>query len=217
MQLEYNLSTGEFLNVHVGPGKNNDRQFLPYSRNSILPNDLCIRDLGYFKLTDLAFWHEQQAYFLTRIKANTTIFTLNLTVKNPSEQFSQVDLHAYLDTLSYGESAEIPEVYLGKKCLSPCRLVLYRLTPEQLEVRRKKQVKVSTSLKFDYSEKTIALSEFNLFITNVPCNKLPLHDISKLYSLRWQMELIFKTWKSYFNIHRTKTSKPQRFNCQLYG
>lgn len=115
IQLEYNLSTGEFLNVHVGPGKNNDRQFLPYSRNSILPNDLCIRDLGYFKLTDLAFWHEQQAYFLTRIKANTTIFTLNPTVKNPSEQFSKVDLHAYLDTLSYGESAEIPEVYLGKK------------------------------------------------------------------------------------------------------
>lgn len=168
IQLEYNLSTGEFLNVQVGPGKNNNRQFLPISRNAILPNDLCSRDLGYFKLTALSVWHEQQAYFLSRIKANTTVFTLNTLEKNKSKQFSPVDLCQFLDTLNYGESTEISEVYLGKRRLFPCRLAIYRLTPEQLKIRRKKQVKISAALKFDYTEKTLALSELNFFYYYCP-------------------------------------------------
>ena len=33
--------------------------------------------------------------------------------------------------------------------------------------------------------------------------------------LRWQIELIFKTWKSNLKIHMTKKVKKERFECQL--
>jgi hypothetical protein len=33
--------------------------------------------------------------------------------------------------------------------------------------------------------------------------------------LRWQIELVFKTWKSFFEIHKVKRVKKERMECQL--
>ncbi|CUB55341.1 Transposase DDE domain protein [Bacillus subtilis] len=48
--------------------------------------------------------------------------------------------------------------------------------------------------------------------------KLParviIHD---LYSLRWQIEILFKTWKSFFQIDKCKEIKKERLECHLYG
>ena len=54
-------------------------------------------------------------------------------------------------------------------------------------------------------------------ITNVPAEMLKGKDIRKVYSLRWQIELIFKTWKSLVTIDEFNTKKIHRFECQLYG
>jgi hypothetical protein len=43
---------------------------------------------------------------------------------------------------------------------------------------------------------------------------LHVHD---LYSLRWQIELLFKTWKSFFEIDHCKEIKKERLECHLYG
>ncbi|NRF95782.1 IS4 family transposase [Paenibacillus frigoriresistens] len=52
IQLEYELKTGEFLQVEVGPGKNNDGLYGSKRAKTVEMNDLCIRDLGYFCLKD---------------------------------------------------------------------------------------------------------------------------------------------------------------------
>lgn len=37
------------------------------------------------------------------------------------------------------------------------------------------------------------------------------------YSWRLQIESLFKTWKSFFQIHHCKKIKPQQLKCHLYG
>lgn len=56
---------------------------------------------------------------------------------------------------------------------------------------------------------------YNTFITNVCCSILPVAVIRKTYYLRWQIELVFKTWKSFFRIDKIKKVKKERLECQL--
>jgi hypothetical protein len=54
-------------------------------------------------------------------------------------------------------------------------------------------------------------------MTNISDEILTAKQIYEVYSLRWQIELIFKTWKSVYNMAKIKDVKIERFECQLYG
>ena len=49
---------------------------------------------------------------------------------------------------------------------------------------------------------------YTWLITNLPRDEFSLREISDAYRLRWQVELLFKEWKSYANLHRFNTSNP---------
>jgi hypothetical protein len=51
-------------------------------------------------------------------------------------------------------------------------------------------------------------NRYTWLITNLPRDDFSLGDISDAYRLRWQVELLFKEWKSYANLHRFNTGNP---------
>ncbi|RWS38081.1 IS4/IS5 family transposase, partial [Bacillus mycoides] len=61
------------------------------------------------------------------------------------------------------------------------------------------------------------LSGINVYITNLSTENVPTEHIHDLYSLRWQIEILFKTWKSFFQIDKCKEIKKERLECHLYG
>ncbi|WP_407271869.1 transposase [Radiobacillus sp. PE A8.2] len=56
-----------------------------------------------------------------------------------------------------------------------------------------------------------------ILVTNVTQEYLEPQELYPLYSLRWQVEILFKTWKSLFEIDHVRTMKQERFECHLYG
>ena len=38
-----------------------------------------------------------------------------------------------------------------------------------------------------------------------------------LYRIRWQIELVFKSWKSILKIHKIRSSRPERVLCEVCG
>src|SRR5207245_10946823 len=48
---------------------------------------------------------------------------------------------------------------------------------------------------------------FCYFLTNLPPKRYPLEVICRAYKWRWQVELLFKEWKSYANLHAFDTAK----------
>ncbi len=46
---------------------------------------------------------------------------------------------------------------------------------------------------------------------------MPSETVGTVYRIRWQIELIFKSWKSLLNIHVLKGTVPERIKCYLYG
>ncbi|MBJ8113754.1 IS4 family transposase, partial [Bacillus cereus group sp. N6] len=224
IQLEYDLHSGQFLNFQVGPGKNNDKTFGTECLVTLRPGDLCIRDLGYFSLEDLDQMDQRDVYYISRLKLNHTVYMKNPfpeyfrngTVKKQS-QYIQVDLECIMNTLKSGQTYEMKEVYIGKEQKLFTRVVIYRLTEKQLQERRTKQSYTESKKGITYSEKSKRLTGINIYVTNTPWEIVPMEQIHDFYSLRWQIEIIFKTWKSLFQIHHWQNIKQERLECHVYG
>ncbi|CDN33618.1 unnamed protein product [Bacillus thuringiensis DB27] len=224
IQLEYDLHSGQFLNFQVGPGKNNDKTFGTECLNTLRPGDLCIRDLGYFSLEDLDQMDQRGTYYISRLKLNTNVY-----VKNPSpeyfkngaikkqSEYIQINVIQILNQLQPGETIEYQQAYIGDKQQLFSRLIFHRLTEAQLKKRLEKIAEKEKSKHKIYSDKSKLAAGLNVYVTNAPWEWVPMEQVHELYTLRWQIEIVFKTWKSLFDINHCRTVKQERIECHLYG
>src|SRR3954454_1396966 len=97
------------------------------------------------------------------------------------------------------------------------RVIIHRLTNDQTETRLKNQAVREKKKGVVMKEKSKRLMGMNVYITNTPPKEVPRNDVHALYSLRWQIEVLFKTWKSFFEIDECKNIKKERLECHLYG
>ncbi len=144
--MEYDLLSGQFLNVQIGPGKNNDKTYGTNCLKTIEEGDLCLRDLGYFDLGDLQAIHDKEAYYISRLKLNTRIYIKNPepeyfnngTIKKQTE-YIKLDMAQMMSVLTTGETMEIPEAYIDQNQKLPARVIIHRLTDNQTQTRLKNQ------------------------------------------------------------------------------
>ncbi|OUA09070.1 IS4 family transposase, partial [Bacillus thuringiensis] len=224
IQLEYDLLSGQFLNVQLGPGKNNDKTYGTICLETVEAGDLCLRDLGYFDLGDLQTIHDKEAYYISRLKLNTRIYIKNSepeyfnngTLKKQTE-YIQLDMAQMMSGLIPGETIEIPEAYIGQNQKLPARVIFHRLTDDQTQTRLKNQAIREKKKGIVMKEKSKRLMGMNVYITNTSLEGVPTNYVHSLYSLRWQIEILFKTWKSFFEIDECKNIKRERLECHLYG
>ncbi len=101
------------------------------------------------------------------------------------------------------------EVLLGEQRL-PARLLLERV-PSAVAARRRAQVKTRGRNKGQTpSRQSLALGEFTRLITNVPSTRLNFDEALVLDAARWQIELLFKLWKSQAKLGISRSQKPWR-------
>jgi Transposase DDE domain len=67
------------------------------------------------------------------------------------------------------------------------------------------------------SEEKVALCGWTVFITNVPHWLLTLQEAWVLYRVRWQIELLFKLWKSDGQIDESRSDQPYRVLTEVYA
>ena len=107
---------------------------------------------------------------------------------------------------------------LGKEALLPIRIVCHKLTKEQSEGRRRKANALAKSRRYKSSQRNQDLLNWAIFITNIPEDKVNIKYIAAIYKTRWQIELLFKLYKSYFKIEFLKGKNNSfRVLCELYA
>ena len=174
-------------------------------------------------MRDLQAIHDKEAYYISRLKFNTRIYIKNPnpeyfkngTLKKQTE-YIQLDMAQIMSEMAAGETLEIPEAYIGQKQKLLTRVIIHRLTDDQTETRLKNQAVREKKKGIVMKDKSKQLMGMNVYITNTPPKEVPTDDVHALYSLRWQIEILFKTWKSFFEIDECKTIKRERLECHLY-
>jgi hypothetical protein len=170
---------------------------------------LFLFDLGYFKLKAFARMADAGAYFLSRLNHQATI------LHPEAGRLQPLELASWL-TPVVGPCLETA-IFLGAKEQVACRLVASRVPEPIVNARRRNANKKAKKKGYTPSKAHLALLAWNLFITNVPHTIWKMEAIFKAYPLRWQIELIFKSWKSYLHLASIKTKKADTTLCYLYG
>lgn len=207
IQFEYNLKSNDGLDIEIQSSSTPDST----SELGLLKeNDLRIEDLGYFKLDRFDQIDKQNAFFLSRIRQDVAVFQLY------NGAYQRVHLNKIIAKMKSGEKVDTM-VYLGLKRKLHVRLILERV-PDHVAAEKRRKLKIDKQNKRkNISQERLAFCDVNAYITNADQHMLPTDLIRSIYSIRWQIEILFKAWKSVFNIDKVKQMKIHRFESINYG
>lgn len=184
IQVLWDLRHGR-LQILLEPGRASDAKS-PITELPLPAGSLSIFDLGYFSLERFARVEQAEGYWLSRLQHGTTVYD---AAGNP------VVLQKFLAKNAKRGIVDV-SVQLGEKRLS-CRLLAVRVAPEIAARRRQKIWDKARDHGRTPSQEYLQLQEWTIFVTNCPPSLLSWKEVVVLYRARWQIERLFKLWKSY--------------------
>jgi hypothetical protein len=210
IQYEYDARSGKILDMNVTNGTRNDATDASETKKRINEKDLIIRDLGYYNLKVLTGFASESAFFISRLNATTLIYD-----KGQSDSVQFKALYELMKKQNIASCEK--QVLVGKTDQADLRLIV-QIVPEDVYEKRIRKVEEYNKAKgYNTTDDYRARCRFNLFITNIPVLNITLEEIILLYRLRWQVELMFKNWKSVCAIHKLQPMKYERFACLLFA
>jgi hypothetical protein len=205
LQLVMDFVTGVFKAIMLTDGITPDQKATQHLECAE-PGSLNLFDLGYFVLEHLKALADKGAYFVCRFLVGTNLY---------DEDGRQLDVLTLLRSETR-QAFELP-LLIGKDMLLPCRVCCFR-TPDEVANRRRQNANKAAAKKGRMpSNVSLELMGWTILLTNVPLSMLSLEHVALLYALRWQIELIFKLWKSHMNIHLISGCRKERILVELYA
>lgn len=213
IQFEYDLKTGKINDLSVNAFNHQDATNSFTTLELTQKGDLIIRDLAYMGLEVLNELIGKEAHFLCRANSNVKIY------ERKEDAYKEINF-AKLTGHMKRNGIEMMEkkVQLGANAKLPLRLIVHLLPDQEIEKRlRKARKNNKKKCRGVLSKEYKARVALNLFISNASVEQIPARKVWFIYRLRWQIELIFKIWKSICHIDKVKKVKKERLECYIYG
>jgi hypothetical protein len=209
IQLVWDYKSQTFEHFALLPWNIPDNKYVETVVALAQPHSLFLFDLGYFKLVSFAKIAAAQAYFLSRFNHQTTLREV------VGGRTQLLDLPRCLGHDSRALLEKV--VVLGTCDRVAARLIAVRMPEAIVNERRRQARAVAKKRGYTPSQAHLILLAWNLFVTNVPATVWPPKTVGVVYSLRWQVELVFKTWKSGLHLATVTTTTKHSTLCYLYG
>ena len=169
------------IRTAVAADRKGERIFLPAPEE--LRGKLLLADRGYW---DLSYWAELHAaggFFLARGKSglNPTVLQILGSQRRSYRRFANRPLQDVIGQLPRRRLDLIVEWKRPGGTTFRLRLVLV------------------------WNPRT---KDYLVLGTNVPRSILSARQVERMYHIRWQIELLFKEWKSYANLHEFQSANP---------
>lgn len=168
--------------------------------------DLEISDLGFFNIEAFANIDQKGAFYLSRLRSDVRLY------HQTPRGLEEFDLVRFVKKLPVDQT-EV-EVYLKRaELILQTRLVIEKV-PGHVKAQRLRKINAYSRKKGYQPRKRVKiLAGYNLYITNAPATHIPREQIRSLYRIRWQIELMFKNWKSNFALAKVTGKRPERIKC----
>jgi hypothetical protein len=205
LQVRLEVCSGQLAGPVLRPAREHDGQS-PYQNEPLPPRSVRMGDLGFYALKQFIEDQRHQVFWFSRYKARTRLY---------DEQGQAIDLLGWLGRQSQ-EQSELT-IYLGKKEHLACRLLVERVPPAVVEQRKRKLKEYARKKQTPVTAELLALAQWTLIITNIPASLLSISEAIVLLRVRWQIELLFRWWKSLFKVDEWRSQKPWRILTELYA
>jgi hypothetical protein len=208
LQVRLDLTRGTVAGPEPHAGRASDRTTV--TLGAPLPaGALFIADLGYFSLPHLRTLGEDGVFWLSRLQVQTAVFTID---GRRLELLAWLREHATTPTVAVDQP-----VLLGVGQHLPARLLAVRVPPEVSATRRRKLHAEAQRRGKTVSDARLARADWTVLVTNVPFDLLTTEEALILARARWQIELLFKLWKSHGHLADSCSQKPWRRVCEVFA
>ena len=205
IDLAFDLLTGEPVLEALHLATEQDRELGKDLVDLVKPFDLILRDMGYFSTGEFRRIESLEAFWLSR-----------LPVSVKAHDLEGRRLETILRTT---KSKEIDcDMSVGKAC-HPARLIAVRATPQGARERRRLRREQARQLGKQPDQDMLTRDGWHIIITDVGEELMKTSEIFSLYSLRWQVEIIFRAWKQSGQLVKALARRSNPFHLQtlMYG
>lgn len=203
IQAVYELVSQRFVHFGLSGFTRNDQASACDILPLLKPGELVLRDLGYFVIGSFQQITRQGAFFLSR-------FRLGIKLYDPRTR-KEVELLKRLKRQGQVDC----QVLLGTQRM-PVRLVAVKL-PDPVAAQRRRKARMNRDKRCHPSARSLQLLGWAIFITNVPRKDCGTKTIAEIYRLRWQIESLFKVWKSHFRITEVPKGSATQLLVMIYA
>jgi hypothetical protein len=208
--LEMEVRTGLFTAAEVLSGLANEKT-ADLAAQPLPKGALLLEDMGFLNAERLQDYMEQGVYFLTRVPSWTAFFEK----KKGRKGYVRLDVVKWLRQAKGCHLERAVHVFHeGKLAL---RLLAVRV-PEEVAAQRRQRVRQEAQQRGRaVSQQKLDLCEWNVLVTNAPRSKISVSEGWELRRVRWQIELVFKVFKSEGGLERTQARSRERVLSELYA
>jgi hypothetical protein len=205
VHLRWEFTTGAFDWLTLTDGRTSDRT-AAHGAPALPADSLRLADLGYFSLTLLPLLIVHRVFVLCRFPAQPLVFVGDAPGRAVGD----------LLAIQHGTRVDLP-VTLGATARLPCRLLALRADAATAAPRRRRWRKEAKREGHTVRASRLALADWDAWLTTVPPERLTLDEARVLIGLRWQIELVFKQWKSGGQVDASRSQQPYRVLTEVYA
>ena len=206
LQVEMDQRDGSLSKIQIQAGRDSDAHS-ELMRDPPPAGSLSMYDLGYFSVPRFCLIAAAAAYWISRLHTQTKVLDAD---------GAPLDLLELLQGYTGAEPFE-RTVLLSQVERLPCRLIALRAPQDVVAQRRRKAYRKAQKSGHTPSDRHLAWLSFTIFVTNCDAEMLTWKEVVVLYRTRWQIELLFKLWKSHNLLATHSDVPPEHQMIQLYA
>jgi len=199
------LGSGRLLVPCLDHGRTQDRS-LPIQHAELPPGAIRLADLGFWSLRVLGEIVRQGGHFISYLHVQTVLI-------DPASG-ARIDLDAWLASLDPTVAHE-RDVLLGVTANLPVRLLVQGRSEADTSRRQRQLLTRAREKGTPVSSRTYARAGWDLVVTDLPADRLTVHEARALLKARWQIELLFKVWKSGLGLTSWRSANPDRIHAEV--